>query len=308
MLAVERAGTRIGVAVAVRRRGSYPRAVPKRWLIGFALLLACTGSREREPAPAAQPAAVNESQAEPERAPLVTVELVLVGPEARALLEKRLGPSSPLVGAEQLLAVHHRIAAPWHIYWLNPGDSGLRTRLSFDATGVEIGSVAYPGPDRFVASGGQVSYGWEREAMLFVPLNNIADDASVGVRSDWLACHESCIPGHSQASASIGELVAGDQAIVRSMIERIPEPAGERLFSSWTDHELRLEPVGSEGLIEFFPYASEPAVLQDTSLNAGALELSYRFDGPPPAELGQGVVLIDSAGESRYWELAIPWP
>jgi hypothetical protein len=281
--------------------------VSRQVLIALALLLACT-SREREPA-ATEPTTDPQRDAEPERAPLVTIELSVIGPEAHELLTAHHGPDSPLVRADKLLIVHHRITPPWHIYWTNPGDSGLRTKLSLDVTGAEAGPVVYPAPERFVASGGQVSYGWDQEVVLFVPLTNIVGDARVKVRSDWLACHESCIPGHSESSVELSRLVRRDEAIVREMVARIPEPAGDRLRTSWTGSKLRVEATAADGkLLEFFPYASDKAILQETALGVDALELAYRFDGSPPAELGQGVVNLSSAGETRWLELATAWP
>ena len=100
-----------------------------------------------------------------------------------------------------------------------------------------------------------------------------------------------------------------DEAIVRSMIERIPEPAGDRLRVAWTDAKLRVEPTTADTrMLAFFPYASEQAVLQATALGEHTLDIEYRFDGPPPAELGQGVVTLDSAGETRWLEIKAPWP
>ena len=61
-------------------------------------------------------------------------------------------------------------------------------------------------------------------------------------------------------------------------------------------------------LLEFFPYASDKAIVVDTALGVDALEVNYRFDGSPPAELGQGVITLDSAGKTRWLELATPWP
>lgn len=92
------------------------------------------------------------------------------------------------------------------------------------------------------------------------------------------------------------------------MLERIPEPAGDRLRASWADGKLRVEPSGDVQLLEFFPYVGEHAAIEATVLTANALEIDYRFDASPPAESGQGVVAIRSAGEARWLELAVAWP
>jgi hypothetical protein len=261
-------------------------------------LIACS---EREPV-ASKPVA--EPSSSPEKAILVTLELALVGEELRERIAARHDPSSPLVTAEALLAVHHRIAAPWHIYWQNPGDSGVRTRLSFDLTGIEFGAVVYPGPDRFVASGGQVSYGWERDAVLFVPLTTIGADARIQLRSDWLACHESCIPGHSEFAANVAELERRGDPITSAMVDRLPEPASDRLRASWTENRLRVEPLGEVRLLEFFPYAHEHASSRTISASEAAIEIEVDVTAPP--ETGQGVVSVELAGDTRFLELAIP--
>jgi DsbC/DsbD-like thiol-disulfide interchange protein len=287
---------------------AYPACVSRPALLALALLLACT-AREREPA-AIEPTNEPSSEPAPEEPPIVTIELGLIGVEAQELLAARHGPDSPLSRAkENLLVVHHHIAAPWHIYWVNPGESGLRTKLGLDLTGAEAGPVVFPGPDRFVAEGGIVTYGWEREVVLFVPLTNVAKDARVQVRSDWLACHESCIPGESVASAEISRLVRRDEAIVKEMVARIPEPAGDRVRTRWTESQLHVEPsAAGTQLLEFFPYASEKAVLVASTPTETAIDLQYRFDAPPPPELGQGVLRIQSADETRWLELAVSWP
>jgi DsbC/DsbD-like thiol-disulfide interchange protein len=288
---------------------AYAPSVSRTILLALALLLACTG-REREPVanePADEPASETARDE-----PLVTISLSLIGPEAQKLLAARHDAGSPVLRGE-LLAVHHHITEPWHIYWLNPGESGLRTKLSLDLTGVTNEPVVYPGPDRFVASGGQVTYGWERNVVLFVPLiddgDGDGDGARVKVRSDWLACHESCIPGHSEVSVALSELVRFDTDHVREMIARIPESAGDRVRTSWAGSRLHVE-LSDEGtqLLEFFPYANEKAVLLATTPAATALDLEYRFDAPPPADLGQGVLRVQSAGETRWLELAVSWP
>ena len=78
----------------MRRRGSYSRKVPRRLVIAFALLLACT-AREREPA-TAESTTAPQPAAEPERPPLVTIELGLIGPDAHELLAARHGPDSKI--------------------------------------------------------------------------------------------------------------------------------------------------------------------------------------------------------------------
>lgn len=264
-------------------------------------LLACT---TREPAYADSH---HEPELRPERGPLVTIDVALVDDAARERLAARLGPSSAVAQADVLLAVHHHIEDGWHIYWKNPGESGLRTKLDVTATHARAGEVLFPGPDRFVAAGA-VTYGWGHDAVLFVPLDELGDDVEVRVHSQWLACAESCIPGEAQVIATLAGMPRREDAVTQAMLERVPEPAGERIVAAWQDGALRLRPA-SEGLqlTEFFPYASDTAMLGRQAADASGLELHYRFTGAPP-DAPQGVLLADDNGTKRWIELAVAWP
>lgn len=249
----------------------------------------------------------HEPEPQPERGPLVTVELAVVDETARQRLAARLGPASAVAQADVLLAVHHHIEDGWHIYWKNPGESGLRTQLDITASNASAGEVLFPGPDRFVATGA-VTYGWGHDAVLFVPLDGVGDDADVEVHSQWLACAESCIPGEAQLEGRLAELPRRDDAVTQAMLERVPEPAGERIVATWQDGALRLRPASAGlQLTELLPYASDTALLGRQVPDAGGLELHYRFTGPPP-DAPQGVLLANVDGTKRWIELAVAWP
>lgn len=267
----------------------------------LAPLLACT---TREPSVADSH---RKPEPAPERPPLVTVDLYLVEDAARERLAARLGPSSAVAQADMLLAVHHHIADGWHIYWKNPGESGLRTKLGVEPTQASAGEVLFPGPDRFEAAGA-VTYGWGHDAVLFVPLDAVGDGARVELHSEYLACAESCIPGEAKLEAVLAQLPRRDDAVTQAMLDRVPEPAGDRITTAWTDGALQVRPTSpTVQLTELFPYASDEALLGRQVPNAGALELHYRFTGPPP-DAGQGVLLATIDGKPRWLELAVPWP
>lgn len=285
----------------------YPAPVSRTAsLLAVLVLASCTtgeatrgsGHVEAQPAPAA---------AEPERPPLVTVELSLVDDAAREQLATRLGPDSP-VQAGALLAVHHHIADGWHIYWRNPGESGLRTRVDISATGARAGELLYPAPEQF-ESAGQVTYGWGHDVVLFIPLADISDDATLALTSSYLACAESCIPGETKLEVRVANLQLRNDAIVRDMLARVPEPAGARVSGSWVDGALQLRPtIDGLRLDACFPYLHDTALLGHQSPRDGGLELHYRFTGAPPTDAAQGVLRVDLDGQPRWLELAVAWP
>jgi thiol:disulfide interchange protein DsbD len=91
-------------------------------------------------------------------------------------------------------------APHWHTYWINPGDSGLPTRLTWTLpAGYAAGDIAWPLPKRFDV-GGLANFGYDGDVLLPVPVT-VPADATVGtqvqltVEAKWLVCHEECIPG-----------------------------------------------------------------------------------------------------------------
>lgn len=119
----------------------------------------------------------------------------------------------------------------WHTYWKNPGGSGERTRLDWDAPpGFDIGEARYPTPERHEYEViGTNNYGYSEEFVLPVsaraPDTPEDDPVVVTVTARWLTCDpRQCIPG--QAALSL-ELPVRDAA---------PEPSAEaELFARARD-------------------------------------------------------------------------
>jgi len=105
-----------------------------------------------------------------------------------------------LSGQTAWLGLRLKHAPQWHTYWINPGDSGLPTKLVWALpTGYTAGDIAWPAPKRFDL-GELTNFGYDGEALLPVPIS-VPADAAVGTRAHlaveakWLVCHEECIPG-----------------------------------------------------------------------------------------------------------------
>ena len=46
------------------------------------------------------------------------------------------------------------LRAGWHIYWRNPGDTGLAASLNIEAAGYRVGPIAWPAPEVFEEADG----------------------------------------------------------------------------------------------------------------------------------------------------------
>ena len=89
----------------------------------------------------------------------------------------------------------------WHTYWINPGDSGLGTRLTWALpAGVAAGEIDWPAPHR-IEVGPLTNFGYDGEMLLPVritlPPQLAGSSVPLQVKASWLVCKEECIPGEA---------------------------------------------------------------------------------------------------------------
>ncbi len=122
--------------------------------------------------------------------------------------ETGLVRDTPAVRGQPLwLGVLLEHAPEWHTYWVNPGDSGLPTKLTWSLPdGVTATGIAWPHPERFELSG-LYNFGYhERQLLpieLAVPASYAAASLPVSLKIDWLVCKEECIPGSATLALSV---------------------------------------------------------------------------------------------------------
>jgi DsbC/DsbD-like thiol-disulfide interchange protein len=146
-------------------------------------------------------------------------------PHARVELLSRQTTLHP--GSDLQLGIHFILEPGWHIYWINPGDSGQPPSFQWQLPpGFTAGEVQWPRPERMQSSAELADYGYHDEALLMVPIHTppfINDEQSRGLRfaveAKWLVCREICIPEHADL-----ELLLHSGAIKEN-------PATARLFA-----------------------------------------------------------------------------
>lgn len=168
-------------------------------------------------------------------------------------------PATPLVKAELLLdaatlkeggtawaGVRFTIPDKWHIYWQNPGDSGMPTTLKWTLpAGVEAGAIQWPAPERQPMDT-LVNYGYSHEVVLPVPLSIRADGVvgDITVKADWLVCHDICIP---ESAVLTGTLPSenGKAAIEKARAQApVPFPGKAAYAATKEQVQLTLTPSG----------------------------------------------------------------
>lgn len=211
----------------------------------------------------------------------------------------------------------------WHVYWLNPGDSGIPTSLQWSLpTGVEAGPIEWPYPHA-QRLGDLTNYGYGEETLHLVPVTVAADwptDRPVPLQAEakWLVCKDICIPGKATLGLEL--------PLTRTAT---PDPAWSSTFAKartelpraapdWearyaiADGSLSLAVEGaklSADRIEFFPEANDlvnHAAPQRIALAAGnGLRLSqalssYFVEAPNPL---RGVLVLHEGAQARAFQI-----
>jgi thiol:disulfide interchange protein len=147
---------------------------------------------------------------------LVAVLLAVAAGQAGAQAVRSGPVEARLVAAETsvqpgrpfMVALSLSMDPDWHVYWKNPGDSGLPTTLEWDLpAGFTAGSLQWPVPERF-ESDGLVTFGYSRQVLLLTeisPPKTATAGGSVVLKAHagWLACRVECTPGKASLELTL---------------------------------------------------------------------------------------------------------
>ena len=112
------------------------------------------------------------------------------------------------IGHPFYLGLHFQLEKGWHIYWVNPGDSGEPPRVTWQLpTGLSAGVIEWPAPRR-IGTSSVVDFGYQDAVTLIVPVHAetslVAQPlARLGAEIKVLVCREMCIPGRTQLSLTL---------------------------------------------------------------------------------------------------------
>ena len=250
-------------------------------------------------------------------------------PDPKDLVKAELLAETTSLAPASTLRVdlHLAIKPGWHVYWRNPGDSGLPTTIEWRLpTGFSAGNIRWPVPEHFVQSG-IGNYGYAGSADLLVPITVppevvTGDTAVVAAEASWLACAEICIPGDATLSLRLpvaaGPLVPDPTAapLFAVVRQQMPVPATfeTRFVSGADDYRLLVPECALAGLRDptgtFFPsdgslidHAAEPR----TSRRTDGLEIVLKKANATtavPATLDGVLALHGEGGTNRSFEIS----
>ncbi|MCC2655404.1 MAG: hypothetical protein K0Q76_512 [Panacagrimonas sp.] len=223
---------------------------------------------------------------------------------------------------ENWVALRLRPDPGWHVYWQNPGDSGIPTSLKWNLPkGVEAGPIVWPYPHR-ESLGELTNYGYGEETLHLVPVRVArgADQVELAARAAWLVCKDICIPGEANVSLSLPVSDADPQpdpswrGAFDKARAQIPRPTAD-----WDMHygvvagEFSLSVQGAQfpqqARVEFFPqpndlvaHAAEQRVAIDP---ANGLRLTQRLSDyfVEAPDTVRGVLVVYDGDKARPFEV-----
>jgi thiol:disulfide interchange protein DsbD len=111
-------------------------------------------------------------------------------------------------GQELLVGVRFSLEPGWHIYWVNPGDSGQPPAFKWQLPeGFTAGEILWPRPERMQSTPQLADYGYHGDVLLAVPMR-VSPSARTGaaaitLEAKWLICREICLPDRAQLQVSL---------------------------------------------------------------------------------------------------------
>ncbi|MCE4224486.1 thiol:disulfide interchange protein [Methylobacterium sp. C25] len=229
-------------------------------------------------------------------------------------------------GTTVTVGIHMAMKPGWHVYWRNPGDSGLPPEMAWVLPpGVAIGAIDWPVPERLPVQT-LMNYGYEGEVTLLMPLS-VPKESPAGQplhlkgKLSYLVCEEICIPGSSDLALDLpvaepgttpspDPAQAGLFAEARAALPQ-PSPWPSRLTREGDGLVLHLDHAGlTAGAVSdaaFFPYGEtvlDNAAAQTLTVDDKGLHLALKPSDPAaaPAEL-PGVLAFSENGTRRAFAI-----
>jgi DsbC/DsbD-like thiol-disulfide interchange protein len=200
-------------------------------------------------------------------------------PHARVELLSRQTAIVP--GSSLQLGIHFILEEGWHIYWINPGDSGQPPSFAwYWPPGFSAGEIQWPRPERLQPSKELVDYGYDGEVLLPLTIHPppaIGDrSAEFGAEAKWLICREVCIPEHASLHLTLPVSSAvGIEQRHAQLFECTDKLLPQRLPSNW-----KLSFVSAKDELQLTIRAGKPITKADFfPLDPG------QIDNPAPQKL-----------------------
>lgn len=233
-------------------------------------------------------------------------------------------------GERAHVGLHFKLDPHWHVYWINPGDSGDPPQVEWQLpAGVKVGEIEWPLPQK-IPVGPLMNYGYENEVLLPMPFEISPEFQGQSLKlvaeARWLVCKEECVPGKARLEKIVQVRPSGSpepdpkwQAHFLAARDSVPKlrPDDWRLSGKTKGESLVLtiQAPSLRGVskVDFLPsvpdhieHAKEPLVKIDGDRIEIELSKSDRLLNDPEALPGVLIASFES-GRVEAYETSIPF-
>lgn len=246
------------------------------------------------------------------------VVLAATGAQAQVFQGKKIVEASLVADTTAIVpgqpfhvGLHLRIAPDWHVYWKNPGDSGIATSPEWDfPKNFQIGELQWPLPLRLIEPGDIAVYAYRNEVLLMAevtpPENLQGTDIKLRAAPKWLVCHEICIPGAAEIALTLPIAPSAESANAelfakfKTLLPASPPPpfgvTWTRTPAGWN---LSLRGADAKQA-DFLPFANDTVPVgpaEPRMITGGIADLAIPAEGSPPIA---GVIVLEN-GHRQGW-------
>ncbi len=156
----------------------------------------------------------------------------------------------------------------WHIYWVNPGDSGQPPVLKWQLpAGYSADEIQWPRPERMQPAPQLADFGYHDEVLLPVQLHvpasaRAGESIPIAAEAKWLVCREVCLPERAQLHLTVPVAATAKEnpqsaPIFAHTMKLLPQPAprGWRVSARSEKDDFVLSVQAGRRIVkaEFFP-------------------------------------------------------
>jgi thiol:disulfide interchange protein len=210
------------------------------------------------------------------------------------------------------IGVRFELEKDWHIYWINPGDSGSPPEFNWSKSDLySIGEPLWPPPER-LSLGPLTNFGYQGTVIFpfSVKLNDIdlpitTNSVKFELDANWLICKEDCIPGKGTTTLDLplksGSLESEFAHELQDIIKRSPlKDKSEILSGRVLDNNLIIKLKSNFNYSNplFYPFNENIISNSGEQLNKSNLnELTVPLANEAPNKISGIITWFDNANK-----------
>ena len=184
----------------------------------------------------------------------------------------------------------------WHIYWKNPGDTGLAPEIEWHE-GLEVGALNWPTPES-IRLADLVDQGYHHDTLLWSDYKLDSGSSVVFASAKWLVCKDECIPGSATLAVDLSTLSDQDEQQARFLFDT----AEDTMPRPFPIMDARAEVLDS--MLKLSVFATTPKIFEVDAITGEKPQVEVFIENPDLVEYGTPQS-VHAVNNMLVWEQAL---